>query len=88
VTKCPHCGWDSKELTQREAQVEKFLINRPDLCMKEIATELNITNKTVEVHKTAIFRKRGVRSRVELLHQAVVMGRFVVNDVAEHAEMV
>ena len=83
MTKCPHCGWDSKELTQREAQVEKFLINRPDLCMKEIASEMCITSKTVEVHKTAVYRKRGVRSRVELLHQAVVMGRFPVNRATE-----
>ena len=51
--------------------------------MKEIASEMCITSKTVEVHKTAVYRKRGVRGRVELLHQAVVMGRFPVNRATE-----
>jgi DNA-binding CsgD family transcriptional regulator len=74
--KCPNCGYDSNELTAREVEVEALLINRPNLSLKEIAHELNIMNRTAEAHKTTVFRKRGVHSRVELLHQAVLAGRF------------
>ena len=74
--KCPNCGYNSNELTAREVQVESLLINRPDLSIKEIAHELSIMNRTAEAHTTTVFRKRGVHSRVELLHQAVLTGRF------------
>jgi len=74
--KCPNCGYDSNELTPREIEVEALLLNRPDLSIKEIAHELSIMNRTAEAHKTTVFRKRGVHSRVELLHQAVTTGRF------------
>jgi DNA-binding CsgD family transcriptional regulator len=78
--KCPNCGYDSNELTPSELRVEKILMEKPRMGMREIAHELSVTPRTVEAHKTAVFRKRGVHSRVELLHQAILAGRFPVTN--------
>jgi DNA-binding NarL/FixJ family response regulator len=60
------------ELTEREAEVVKLLarghINR------EIAEQLNLSVKTIEVHKARALEKLGLRSRADLVHYAVRRG--------------
>ena len=41
---------------------------------KEIANELNISVKTVEVHKANAMRKLGLRGRIDLVRYAVLLG--------------
>jgi DNA-binding NarL/FixJ family response regulator len=59
-------------LTDREAQVVKLLargyINR------EIADELDLSIKTIEVHKARALEKLGVRRRADLVHYAMRRG--------------
>jgi hypothetical protein len=41
---------------------------------KEIAARLNVSNKTIEVHKANAMRKLGLRGRIELLQYALHVG--------------
>lgn len=52
-------------LSVREREVMNLLI--AGMLSKQIAAKLGISCKTVEVHKTNLKRKLGVRSTVELL---------------------
>lgn len=52
-------------LSTREREVMNLLIE--GMLSKQIASKLGISCKTVEVHKTNLKRKLGVRSTVELL---------------------
>lgn len=56
---------DGERLTDRELEVRRLV--EQGLPDKQIATRLGISAKTVEKHVSAILRKRGVRSRTELL---------------------
>ena len=51
-------------LSAREAEVTSFVILGWE--NKEIAAKLGISARTVEDHRTATYRKRGVRNAVEL----------------------
>jgi two-component system, LuxR family, response regulator DctR len=54
------------ELTEREREVMRLVVDgRPN---KLIADELDISVRTVEVHRARIFEKMGVKSAVELAH--------------------
>jgi two-component system response regulator DctR len=54
-----------QSLTARELQVmEKFLAGRLN---KNIAEELDISMRTVEVHRAKVFEKMGVKTAVELV---------------------
>jgi DNA-binding NarL/FixJ family response regulator len=53
-----------ESLTERELQVARLVVDRKT--NPEIASELFLSQKTVETHLRNIFRKMGVSSRVEL----------------------
>jgi DNA-binding NarL/FixJ family response regulator len=65
-------GGAEAELTEREIQVVKLLarghINR------EIAAQLDLSLKTVEVHKARALEKLGLRSRADLVRYALGRG--------------
>lgn len=66
-------------LTPREHQVlAELLTGSPN---KVIADNLGISQRTVEVHRSRIFQKLGVRNAVELAgtfyHRAVASGRLL-----------
>jgi two-component system response regulator DctR len=55
------------ELTERERDVMRLVVEgRPN---KLIADALNISVRTVEVHRAHVFEKMGVKSAVELAHR-------------------
>jgi DNA-binding NarL/FixJ family response regulator len=62
----------SAELTDRETEVVRLLargyINR------EIAEQLELSIKTIEVHKARALEKLGLRSRADLVDYAVRQG--------------
>lgn len=60
------------ELTEREKEVMQMCCE--GLCSKEIASKLNISHRTVEMHKANIFKKLNINSTVELLKWAVEHG--------------
>jgi DNA-binding CsgD family transcriptional regulator/tetratricopeptide (TPR) repeat protein len=57
---------DRDELTPSEHQVASLAVR--GLQNREIAQRLFMSSKTVEAHLTRIYRKVGVRTRVELVH--------------------
>lgn len=59
-------------LTDREMQVLRMVVLGAQ--NKEIATRLNITERTVKAHLAAIFNRLGVNSRTEAAAVAVRMG--------------
>lgn len=59
-------------LTEREKEVMQMCCE--GLCSKEIASKLNISHRTVEMHKANIFKKLDINSTVELLKWAVEHG--------------
>lgn len=60
------------ELTEREKQVLQLLVRGAQ--NKEIAFQLNITERTVKAHLASIFNRLGVNSRTEAAALAVRMG--------------
>lgn len=60
---------DTPELTDRELEVLRCFAN--GLSFKEIEDQLNISKKTIENHKKAIFDKLGFQSNADLVKYAV-----------------
>jgi two-component system, NarL family, response regulator YdfI len=60
------------ELTERERQVLQLLVHGAQ--NKEIASRLNITERTVKAHLASIFNRLGVNSRTEAAAVAVRLG--------------
>ncbi len=59
-------------LTNRETEVLRFVSQGHS--NKEIAARLELSNKTIEVHKANAMRKLGLRGRIELLRYALHAG--------------
>ena len=64
------------EVTSEFTEQEKNIINlcREGLLSKEIGIRLGISPRTVETHKTNIFKKLGINSTVEMLQYALKNG--------------
>ncbi len=60
------------ELTEREKEV--IVLCCDGLLSKEIATRLNISHRTVEMHKSNIFKKLGINNTIELLKWSLEHG--------------
>lgn len=60
------------ELTEREKEV--IVLCCDGLLSKEIALRLNISHRTVEMHKSNIFKKLGVNNTIELLKWSIEHG--------------
>jgi DNA-binding NarL/FixJ family response regulator len=60
------------ELTSRERQVLELLSDGHT--MRKIATRLSISPRTVETHVANIYRKLGVRTRVQAVSRAATLG--------------
>ena len=56
-------------LTPREEEILKFLAEGQSV--KEIATHLNLSAKTVEAHKFNLMRKLDIHNKAQLIHYAV-----------------
>ena len=59
----------SATLTPREKEILKFLAEGQSV--KEIATHLNLSDKTVEAHKFNLMHKLGIHNKAQLIHYAV-----------------
>ena len=60
------------ELTSREHQVLELLSDGHT--MRQIATRLNISPRTVETHVAKVYRKLGVQTRVQAVSRAATLG--------------
>lgn len=60
------------DLTSREQQVLELLSDGQT--MRQIATRLSISPRTVETHVAKIYRKLGVRTRVQAVSRAATLG--------------
>lgn len=60
------------ELTSRERQVLELMSDGHT--MRQIATRLSISPRTVETHVAKIYRKLGVRTRVQAVSRAATLG--------------
>ncbi|HET7522311.1 MAG TPA: response regulator transcription factor [Bacillales bacterium] len=60
---------ETKELTERENEILACLVE--GLANKEIARRLHISDKTVKIHVSNIFKKLGVKSRSQAVIYAV-----------------
>lgn len=60
------------KITKREREV--MLLCCDGLLAKEIADRLNISQRTVETHKTNLFKKLGINNTVELVRYAQAVG--------------
>ena len=59
-------------ITDREAEVLRFVAQ--GYANKEIAAKLDVSTKTIEVHKANAMRKLGLNGRIELLRYALLRG--------------
>ena len=60
-------GFPDYRLTPRERQVLAILAARPSYANKEIASYLNITERTVKFHISSLLRKHDVEKRADLV---------------------
>ena len=56
-------------LTPREKEILKYLAE--GLSVKEVATQLNLSVKTIEAHKFNLMRKLSIHNKAELVHYAI-----------------
>jgi len=61
-------------LTQREQQVMLLVV--AGKVNKEIATELNLSHRTIEIHRGRVMEKTGARSLTQLIELAVASGLY------------
>lgn len=59
-------------LTRREEDILKLISN--EMTTKEIADRLNLSEKTVESHRSHLFQKLGVRNIAGLVREAILRG--------------
>jgi DNA-binding NarL/FixJ family response regulator len=57
----------NQTLTKKQAEVRDLLVR--GWSNKEIATQLQITARTVEAHRAKVYEKMGVRNAVELVRK-------------------
>ena len=69
LTKTTHRQLRVARLTPREKEILKFLAEGQSV--KEIATHLNLSVKTVEAHKFNLMGKLGIHNKAQLIHYAV-----------------
>ena len=68
----PVAAPEQDSLTARELQVVKLIAEAHT--NRQIADVLNLSEKTVESHRTNVFAKLGIRDRVELVRYAIRRG--------------
>ena len=56
-------------LTPREKEILKYLAE--GLSVKEVATQLNLSVKTIEAHKFNLMRKLSIHNKAQLVHYAI-----------------
>lgn len=61
---------DTVRLTPREREIAQLIVN--GMTSRSIAVSLNISLRTVEVHRAAIMRKMNVRNTAELVAKIIV----------------
>jgi DNA-binding NarL/FixJ family response regulator len=71
----PRAKWQAKTLTPRQREVVQLLAEGKP--MKEVATILNITPRTVAFHKYRIMEALNIRSNAELIEFAIKSGILV-----------
>ena len=62
----------TSEFTEREKEI--VLLCRDGFLSKEIASRLNISSRTVENHKSNIFKKLGINNTIEMVQYATKNG--------------
>jgi DNA-binding NarL/FixJ family response regulator len=66
---------ERRPLTSKQQSICDLLVI--GLSSKEISTRMRISHRTVEAHRTEIFRKMGVRNAVELVRSLLTEGNQV-----------
>lgn len=59
-----------QKLTQRESEITQLIVN--GFTCKEIARKLDLSHRTVEVHKANLMKKLEVRSKAELTSKIII----------------
>ena len=59
-----------QQLTKRESEITQFIVN--GFTCKEIAKKLDLSHRTVEVHKANLMKKLGVRTKAELTSKIII----------------
>jgi two-component system response regulator NreC len=70
MTHCPHCHKRLSELTQRETEIIRRIAT--GMTVKDIATEFNLSTKTVDTHRFNLMRKLNLHNRAEVVHYAII----------------
>jgi DNA-binding NarL/FixJ family response regulator len=65
-------GENQKELTDRESEVLRLI--SLGYSNKEIGTSLDLSVKTIEVHKANAMRKLGIAGRIDIVRYAILQG--------------
>jgi len=60
-------------LTDREREISGYVVN--GLSCKEIALRLNISHRTVEIHRSRIMKKLNVKNTAEMVSHIIMLGR-------------
>jgi len=60
-------------LTRREREISSYVVN--GLSCKEIALRLNISHRTVEIHRGRILRKLNVKNTAEMISHIIMLER-------------
>ena len=64
----------SNKLSLTERQIKFINLCASNLCYKEIANQMSITIKTVDRYRDTLFKRFGVKNRVELTLYAIKVG--------------
>jgi len=77
----PDKGGEGRSLEKlRHRELEVLKLAAKGISNKEIATQMAISERTVQTHLVNIFRKLEVSSRTEAVLRALREGWFILND--------
>ena len=63
------------KLTKRESEITQLIVN--GFTCKEIARKLDLSHRTIEVHKANLMKKLGVRTKAELTSKIIIQEKVI-----------
>lgn len=80
---CKNCGQTHHVLTERQLEIIKGLIAKPDASYDDLAKQMTISPHTVRHHLSAIYKRLGVSGRLSCVTTCLALGIIALEEVRQ-----